>query len=136
MGRGRVAVALVALLLLTLFLTGGRQVWAVVISFSPNPPVAGQPFTITSSDSDDGLSVYTGSVCNGQFSITAGTGTVNVPAQSAGAYAYFDADLAVCVDFNIISAPTTTGVPHIVGLYVGDAFLAYKNYCTASPTHC
>jgi len=135
LGRRRVAVALMTLLLLKL-LAEGRQVWGLTYTFSPDPPVAGQPFTITSSDPFDSIEVYSGSGCDFVNLIVLDGASVSVPAQPAGTYSFITSDIGpACPSFTVIPAPATS-LPHAVAMYVGAAFLAHKNYCTASPTHC
>ena len=114
------------------------QVWALTIS--PNPPVAGQPFTVTSSNGPGtAIRLYSAycSPCEPTCVVDQGVSPATFT-EAPGQYYIFAADSDGCVALTVVPAPatTTTGVPQIVGVYLGDAFLAHKNYCTASPTHC
>ena len=139
--------ALVALLLFTLILlAGGGRVWALTIT--PNPPVAGQPITFSGTNSaDSGITVYSGFGCLNVLmslnSLSTGPGAYSYTLAGglpAGQYSALKLDDASpptgCVNFTVNPAPTTGGVHPTFPIYVGAAFLAHKQYCTASPTHC
>jgi len=80
------------------------QAWAATYTFSPNPPVAGPPFSITSSFSGDTIFVFSGSTCFGPNHIAFGTGgSVSVPAQPAGPYSYFASE-QTCTTFSVVPA--------------------------------
>jgi hypothetical protein len=79
------------------------QVWAT--SFSPNPPVAGQPFTITSGGgSGVGLSVYESCGCNGGCAVTAGSSPLTLTLPTAGQYNVFDEFDSSCTSFTVVPA--------------------------------
>ena len=144
-----VTVTLVAVLILSLFLLGLGQVWAQ--SFNPNPPIAGQTFTISGVCGSGPCVVIvilqTGFGCGngntvailGPFNgMVGGPGsyTATVPGQLQGTYSTFTLGGESCVIFTVVPATTTTTSAHTVPVYVGAAYLAHKTYCTASPTHC
>ena len=96
---------LVVVLLSTLLAMNAGRVWAQTYTFSPNPPVVGLPFTITSSDASDIISVYSVSTCNSPNFITGGVGQVTVPAPPAATqYSFFTSDTDACTPFNIVPA--------------------------------
>jgi hypothetical protein len=99
--RVLVVVALVAVLLLTMLVS--EEVYATVpITFSPNSPVAGQPFTITYSGGGPSGPVdvyrYSGSSCVG-VPVASGSGnSIFVSGLPAGQYCvYFVIPLVVVV---------------------------------------
>ena len=124
-----------------MLLVNVRQVWALTIT--PNPPIAGQSFTISGPTEGGDLLVFADFGCPAggpplvlSAPISAPTYAVTVPPQPVGHYsASAPGDPSGCVDFTVIPAPSSS-VTSTVPVYVGDAFLVHKNYCTASPTHC
>lgn len=69
MGKVGFLSGLVLIVFLVFIVVNMKQVWATD-TFNPNPPVDGQPFTITSSAGPDTpLSVYGSCGCNGGCAI-------------------------------------------------------------------
>jgi len=102
--RVLVGVALAAVLLLTIMVSEGN-VYAppVQITFSPNPPVAGQPFTITYSGNGPAGPIYVySSSCSG-VQVASGNGkSILVSGLTAGQYCvYFELPLVTTV-FTVI----------------------------------
>lgn len=131
MGRIR-SLAIVAVTLSVVFLFGSiGQVWALTIS--PNPPIAGEPFTITNSSATSGdiISVYTGSGCaNSNFIPGLGgsvgpSGSVSLTL-SAGQYSA-QGILAVngCVNFTVSPAQSVPEYPYGLALVAVLMVLGY-----------
>jgi len=141
LGRRRVGVVLVTVLLLTLLVVNVGRVWAPPPpppTFVPNPPIAGEPFTVSAFAPDGVIVLYPGPTCTGRGTLLGFSDPITgdysfTLTLAAGTYCL--ADTVHIVPFTVISPPsTTTSGSHPV--YVGAAFLAHKQYCTASPTHC
>jgi hypothetical protein len=84
-----------------------EQVWATV-TFNPNQPEDGQPFTITSNGGPlTPLSVYGSCGCSGLCAITAGASPFTLTL-AAGQYNVFDSGDSSCTSFTVIPAVTST----------------------------
>lgn len=98
---------LVLVVFLVFTVANMEQVWAV--TFNPDPPVDGQPFTITSSGvPGSSLSVYGSCGCNGGCAITAGVSPFTLTL-AAGQYNVFDSGGEVCTSFTVDPAPPAVG---------------------------
>jgi len=105
--QGRVRVALVTVLLLSVLLVDVEQVWA--LSVTPSSPTADQPFTVYSGAViSETINVYSGWGCSGAI-IVSGTipagGSLAVPGQPAGQYSTNTNFEVGCLNFTVI--PTT-----------------------------
>jgi hypothetical protein len=110
---------LVLVVFLVFMVANMEQVWAAV-TFNPNPPVDGQPFTITSSvGSGTSLSVYGSCGCSGVCGISAGASPYTVTF-AAGQYNVFDSGDFSCTSFTVVPAAAPE-YPH--GLAVGGTML-------------
>jgi len=89
-----VGVTLVAVLALALVVMNANPVWGYTIS--PNPPVAGQPFTIT--DVGTLIAVESGFNCPGHVIGSGSPVTLTLP---AGDYSFTD---SFCVNFTVVPA--------------------------------
>ena len=139
LGRRRVGVVLVTVLLLTLLVVNVGRVRALTPpTFIPNPPVAGEPFTVSGVTAPN-VAVDLGSTCNsfvaflGSSDPTTGAYSFTLTL-SAGNYCIDDAVHAA--PFTVIPPPPSITTTASHPAYVGAAYLAHKQYCTASPTHC
>jgi len=97
-----------ALLILLLTMLVSEEVYAPVpITFSPNPPVAGQPFTITytgGAPTTGPVYVYSGS-CSGPIVVTGSGNSISVSGLPAGQYCvYFEIPL-VDIVFTVVPVP-------------------------------
>ncbi|MGA2627692.1 MAG: hypothetical protein ABSF63_11640 [Candidatus Bathyarchaeia archaeon] len=107
MGKVWFLSGLVLVVFLVFMVVNMAQVWATV-TFNPNPPVDGQPFTITSSGGPGtSLSVYGSCGCNGGCGITAGASPYTVTL-AAGQYNVFDSGDSSCTSFTVVPAVTST----------------------------
>lgn len=105
----RALVGCVILLVLTILAMNPHPVSAYTIT--PNPPVAGQPFTITANFGSDTIFVYQGSGCpDGHFNVGVGMVTLTEP---AGQYSFVIEHETVpnCVNFTVNSAPPIPEYP-------------------------
>ncbi|MGA3109230.1 MAG: hypothetical protein ABSD99_07195 [Candidatus Bathyarchaeia archaeon] len=101
---------LAVLFMFLLVLVNVGPVWADTIN--PNPPIAGQPFTISGTATTGGFgSLYAGSGCSVVNSITnvfdpsPGSFTDSFPGQPAGSYSFsHEGDASGCVNFTVNSA--------------------------------
>jgi len=99
------------------------QVWATV-TFNPNPPVAGQSFTITSSGGPGtSLSVYGSCGCNGSCGISAGSSPYTLTL-AAGQYNVLDSGDSSCTSFTVIPAAVPE-YPYGLGLVAIFMILGY-----------
>ena len=102
---------LVILVAFLLVMVNVGQVWADTIN--PNPPMAGQPFTISGTATTGGFgSLYAGSGCSVDSSITnvfdpsPGAFIDSFPGQPAGSYSFsHEGDASGCVNFTV-NSPT------------------------------
>jgi hypothetical protein len=109
MSRRLVEVALFSVLIGVLLVTNINihPAWAQVMTITPDPPIANQPFTISIPAPDTGP-VYVENVsgCSGSAVFSAFVGapsySVTVPGQPAGQYSFFLGTTTDCVDFNIV----------------------------------
>ena len=103
MGRVRFLSPLILAVFLVFMVVNIEQVWATV-TFNPNPPVDGQPFTITSSvGPDTPLSVYGSCGCNGGCAISDGSSPYTLTL-GVGQYNVFDSGDASCTSFTVVPA--------------------------------
>jgi len=101
---------------LTLILVG--QVWAPAPppTFNPNPPIAGEPFTITSSGAGGlPLTVYGSCACNVACVISTGPSPFTVTLSTPGQYHVFDTATDVCFVFTVAPAATSYTPPATIG---------------------
>ncbi len=120
LGRGRFLVALGLVLFVLFVFVNVGQVWAT--SFSPNPPVAGQPFTITGLFVGDSISVYGACGCNGNCGITSGSSPYTLTL-SAGQYNALDS--SGCTSFTVIPAQYIPEYPYGLPILVIFMVLTY-----------
>ncbi len=98
------AVVILVALAVILSLSVG-QVWA--LTFNPNPPIAGQPFTVSGNTGGPSIpfGVFPTSNCAGGFivftTVATGVFTITVPGQPAGQYSISENG---CVNFTIVPA--------------------------------
>lgn len=116
MRRVRVGVTLVTLLVLSLLAVDAGQVWAQ--SFNPNPPIAGQSFTISGFCSSGPCVVIvifqTGLGCGNGNTVAVsgpfggpGSYSATIPGQPQGTYSTFTIGGESCVFFTVV--PATSG---------------------------
>jgi len=92
-----------------------EQVWATV-TFNPNPPIDGQPFTITSNGGlGSPLSVYGSCGCNGGCSIGGGSVSPTTLTLAAGQYNVLDSGDGSCTPFTVDPAPSSYIPPVTIG---------------------
>jgi len=100
-----------------------EQVWATV-TFNPNPPVDGQPFTITSSGGPGtSLSLYGSCGCNGNCGEGSGSSPYTLTL-AAGQYNVLDSSDSSCTSFTVIPA-TVPEYPYGLGLVAIFMILGY-----------
>jgi hypothetical protein len=137
LGHARFVAALFLIVLVMFLLINVGSVWAQ--SFNPNPPIAGQSFTISGVCSSapcvvivifqtglgcgSGVTVATLGPFNG---MTGGPGpySATVPAQPPGAYSTLTAGGESCVFFTITPAPPTISSPAEYQSPIGGEMLA------------
>jgi len=141
------------LLLLTLLMVHVGQVWALPpFTITPNPPIAGQSFTIAAATSDPrSWYLFSGFGCNNLdtthvlsgYTYLGQTGgvlptTLTVSGLLAGQYSIYESNTGSSCNLDFTVVPGSTGPPlhSLVPIYASAAFLEHHNYCTASPTHC
>jgi hypothetical protein len=115
LGRGRFLAPLSLVLFVLFVFANVGQVWADTIN--PNPPIAGQPLTISGNGGGGFGILYAGSGCPVLGGITAvfdpspGPFTDNFPAQAAGQYSFsHQGDPSGCVNFTIIQPGDCAGL--------------------------
>jgi hypothetical protein len=108
MSRRSVEVTLFSVLVAVLLVLSPNPAWGQVMTLTPDPPIAGQPFTISIPSPDTGP-VYVENVsgCVGSAFFSAFVGapsySVTVPGQPAGQYSFFFGTTTDCTNFNIVS---------------------------------
>ena len=126
MRRELISVKLLTVLMLTMLVS--EVVYAALpITFSPNPPVAGQPFTITYSGGGPSgpVDVYSGSSCTGVPVATGSGNSISVPGLSAGPYCVFFVIPLVFIVFNVVPATVVPEYPLGLPLLAVLIVLAY-----------
>jgi hypothetical protein len=102
LGSGRVgAWLLLGLVAVIVLLTNVGQVWALTIT--PNPPIAGEPFTITSMPGYSSVFVFSSSDCSGGVIASSFTSPFTLTL-SAGQYSAYSGDVSGCVKFTVVPA--------------------------------
>ena len=110
LGKAWFLSGLVLVVFLVFMVVNMEQVWAVTLN--PNPPVDGQPFTITSSAGPSSpLSVYGSCGCNGGCAITAGSSPFTLTL-AAGQYNVFDSGTSECSSFTVVPAQSIPEYPY------------------------